>query len=123
GLGSRARRSGWRTVPGVRRRRHHADAGTPAPDVAGRQHAADRYGCGNADAAASVRRGSNGSNDSNDSNNSNNSTGRTDLAGKLGRAVEQPGPQSEGDDDKPASGIRAEERRAVQQQGGGDRVL
>ena len=112
-LGSGARRSGRRAMPSVRRRRHHADAGTAARHVAGRQHAENRYGRGTQTrllhfgAPRPLRRL------------------RTDLAGTLRRAVESGGA---------ATGslkvvttnlrrVRAEERPALQQPGDGHRVL
>ena len=55
-VGSRRGQRGRPAVQGVRRRRHHAPARTPAHHVGGRRHAASRVRRRHADAAARVRR-------------------------------------------------------------------
>ena len=96
-------------VPRVRRTGDHAHPRASARDVAGRQHAQDRNRRGHSDTVASLRRSGPG--------------GRAVLAGKLHRTVERGGPQFESRDQQLTSWIRAQERRAVQQQSCRHRIL
>ena len=90
---------GRAAVQGIRRRRHHASAGTAAHHLAGRQHAEDRVRCRHANAAArtSTRR----------------ATGRRERPGRGIRRAEWEGPPGGGG----APGARAD-----RQQHGTDRA-